>query len=321
MLMKDPFGATTVRQLALALDVSERTIRYDLDALSGFLGAHGIVLQRVPHKGISISPDDVAAALDLIQDEQKSGCGGYLSAEERERAIAWALLDGTCPKSLAGMAESLEVSRSTAKRDFDHAAAWFSRHGIPVCYDARVGWHLEADEYARRKTMVDFIQSLPDNSADIIWSSKDAKARLPFQAILEPSDLEAASARLAALCALHGERLTDESFQMLVYYLCIAMSRTRAGNFVGYGAVKGLASGWLGDICDMLPDLMPDLPPSHVDAEATVLDALIMAASRQSLSLADSDMPCWASKIADDFLESISKALGFDLFSDKDLVL
>lgn len=219
MLMKDPFGATTVRQLALALDVSERTIRYDLNALSGFLGAHGIVLQRVPHKGISISPDDVAAALDLIQDEQKSGCGGYLSAEERERAIAWALLDGTCPKSLAGMAESLEVSRSTAKRDFDHAAAWFSRHGIPVCYDARVGWHLEADEYARRKTMVDFIQSLPDNSADIIWSSKDAKARLPFQAILEPSDLEAASASLAALCALHGERLTDESFQMLVYYL------------------------------------------------------------------------------------------------------
>lgn len=44
MLMKDPFGATTVRQLALALDVSERTIRYDLNALSGFLGAHGIVL-------------------------------------------------------------------------------------------------------------------------------------------------------------------------------------------------------------------------------------------------------------------------------------
>lgn len=320
MLMKDPFGATTVRQLALALDVSERTIRYDLDALSGFLGAHGIVLQRVPHKGISISPDDVAAALDLIQDAQKSGCGGYLSAEERERAIAWALLAGTCPKSLAGMAESLEVSRSTAKRDFDHAAAWFSRHGIPVCYDAKIGWHLEADEYARRKTMVDFIQSLPGNSADIIWGSKDTKARLPFQAILEASDLEAASAGMAALCALHGERLTDESYQMLVYYLCIAMSRMRSGHFVDHGAVKGLASGWLGDICDMLADLMPDLPPSHVDAEATVLDALIMAASRQSLSLADSDMPGWASKIADDFLESISKALGFDLFSDKDLV-
>ncbi|WP_368018407.1 BglG family transcription antiterminator [Olsenella sp. AGMB03486] len=70
----------------------------------------------------------------------------------------------------------------------------------------------------------------------------------------------------------------------------------------------------------MLADLMPGLPPSHIDAEATVLDALIMAASRQSLSLADSDMPGWASKIADDFLESISKALGFDLFSDKDLV-
>lgn len=320
LLMKDPFGVTTVRQLALDLDVSERTIRYDLDALSVFLGAHGIALQRVPHKGISIFPDDVAAALDLIQAEQEDGFSGYLSTEEREQAIAWALLDGTCPRSLAAMADGLEVSRSTAKRDFDRAAAWLSQHGTAVCYDARAGWHIEADEYARRKAMVDFVESLPDSTSIRIPDVQAGGGRFSSYAVLDAADLETASARLAALCSIHGERLTDESYQMLVYYLCIAISRTRSGHFVDHGAVKGLASGWLGGICDMLADLMPGLPPSHIDAEATVLDALIMAASRQSLSSAVYDMPGWASKIANDFLESISKALGFDLFSDKDLV-
>lgn len=75
LLMKDPFGVTTVRQLALNLDVSERTIRYDLDALSDFLGAYGIALQRVPHKGISISPDDVAAAPIAFQAEMLPRAG------------------------------------------------------------------------------------------------------------------------------------------------------------------------------------------------------------------------------------------------------
>jgi mannitol operon transcriptional antiterminator len=319
LLMKDPFGVTTVRQLALNLDVSERTIRYDLDALSDFLGAYGIALQRVPHKGISISPDDVAAALDLIQDGREGG-REYLSAEEREQAIAWMLLDGTCPRSLAGIADGLEVSRSTAKRDFDRAAAWLSQHGTAVRYDAQAGWHIEADEYTIRKAMVDFVESLPDSSSDSISGGNAAEGRFPPQAILDESDLETASARLAALCALHGERLTDGSFQMLACYLCIAISRTRGCHFVDDGASEGLASGWHGDICTMLSDLMPGLPPSHVDAEAMVLDALIMAASRQSLSLAASDMPDWASRITEDFLGCISRSLGFDLFSDKELV-
>lgn len=320
LLMKDPFGVTTVRQLALDLDVSERTIRYDLDALSGFLRAHDIALQRVPHKGISIFPDDVAAALDLIQAEQGDSFSGYLSAEEREQAIAWELLDETCPRSLAAMADGLEVSRSTAKRDFDRAAAWLSQHGTAVCYDARAGWHIEADEYARRKAMVDFVESLPDSTSIRIPDVQAGGGRFSSYAILDAADLETASARLAALCSLHGERLTDGSFQMLARYLCIAISRTRGCHFVNHGASEGLASGWHEDICAMLSDLMPGLPPSHIDAEAMVLDALIMAASRQSLSPADSNMPDWASRIAEDFLGCVSRSLRLDLFSDKELV-
>lgn len=320
LLMKDPFGTTTVRQLALDLDVSERTIRYDLAMLSSFLEEHGIVLQRVPHKGISIGSDDVAAALDLLQEQGGMADCSYLPADEREHAITAALLDGTCPRTLGEIADEFGVSRSTAKRDFDRAAEWLAQHGAAVRYDLQMGWLLETDEYSRRRAMVDFVEELFGGSGDVLASFKHERSPFPFRALLRASDLEAAASKLSALCVRHGEQLTDEAYRFLVHYLCVSISRMRGGHFVKQGTSEGLPSAWHEDVCRMLSELCPRIPSSHLSEEAMVVDALLVASPRQSLPAAESKRPELASRITEDFLGRISKSLGFDLFSDGELV-
>lgn len=131
VLMRDPFSAVTARQLAGELGVSERTARYDLDELSRWLGEQGVELRRVPRRGAFVDPDCVGAALGILREagEDESARPLYLSGPQRTRAMVALLLSDACPATLAELADSYGVSRTTASRDFRRARAWLSERG------------------------------------------------------------------------------------------------------------------------------------------------------------------------------------------------
>ena len=159
-LMKDPFTAMTAQQLARKLGVSERTVRYEIAALSDWLGERGIALERVPRKGFFVASQDVARAAEIAfeGEDAPDAESVYLSAEQRANAIVAALLDETCPKTMAGMAEALGVSRATAARDLKRAGEWLASHGAPVVAMPHGGWSLEVSEYRRRQVMAEFVR-------------------------------------------------------------------------------------------------------------------------------------------------------------------
>lgn len=324
-LMKDPFSAMTAQQLARKLGVSERTVRYEIATLSDWLEERGIALDRVPRKGFSIAPDDVARAAELLFEGEGSPNTEdvYLTQDQRVHAIVSALLEESCPPTLADIASTFGVSKTTAARDMRRAKEWFSLHGVDVCAKDGANWSLDVDEYGRRRAMVEYIEMGLDGFAGLEAFQRGGDGFVGDEAAFAyEAYLERAAEALGRFLDKSGESLTDAAYVDLACYLSVSCHRTRHGNWV-----SGLPDGLVALPAPDRPALLLLISGAGgstegigVEREIDVLGAMLAAAPKMRTDDSGHMRAGSAERMMNELLTSISAKIGYDLYLDEELV-
>lgn len=322
-LMKDPFSAMTAQQLARKLGVSERTIRYEVAALSDWLGERGVSLERIPRRGFSIAAADVARAAELVSegDAAPDAKDVYLSQDQRAHVIIASLLDETCPQTLAGIAGMLGVSRTTAARDMRHASDWLASHGASLLPSRGGGWTLDVDECGRRHTMAEFIEMGLGGYAEIL-SRHASGPEADDDAFVSETSLERAAEALGRYLDEAGECLTDSAYIDLACYLSAAAFRVRQGHRVScFPAGLGVLTD---DVRASLTSLLEEVgvPAGDESAryEVDALGALLLAAPRMRPDASGCVRADAAERIMGRLVSVVSGKIGYDLYLDDELI-
>lgn len=133
-----------VKSLAAEHGVSERLIRYDIEAIAEWLRKRGAWLTSDPSLGIGLAGD-----LDRVQrDLQKLGGNVpnpveyVLSPVERRHRIIEALLLAPGRVTVPVLAQRLSVSRGTVYADLEAVETWFSSFGLALDKRPNAGVHI-----------------------------------------------------------------------------------------------------------------------------------------------------------------------------------
>jgi transcriptional antiterminator len=126
----DQAGPASVDDLATALKLTDRMVRYNLASVEGVLEEHGLSLARRPGVGIWVEGsasrrEELRAALDHWTGPS------VLDPEDRHARILLALLTAS-PEPIRSEAIEvrLGVSRPTVRRDMREAEGWLEQHRL-----------------------------------------------------------------------------------------------------------------------------------------------------------------------------------------------
>lgn len=318
----------TLRELARNIDVSERTVRYDLDALEGWCRERGIALVRRRGVGVSIDRGSLRAARDLFRGTGELS-GVFLDAGERVRCLAATILLGEEERTFDELAERFSVSRSTILRDMDGVEAWFKNHGLSVDRHQKRGVRLSATEMQRRLVMVDFCREevglSPLSWSHVATDEAEVEAAGLFGLLTRQDFLDAIEV-LDRQMEAEGEELTDDSFVMVSYYLAIMRMRIARGCFVGADDCRLPARSMpaAGELLSRMLSQGGDTSRSTFDgdardAEQRVLAAVLDASGRAQLH--DYPVGDLAVRVYGALITAMSCHFGFDFTIEHELMV
>lgn len=125
------------KEIAEALGMKERTVRYDVDCINNELS-----LKKAPEiekypKGMLFVPDDLDFAV-IVEDNEF-----VFTPEERRKIIRMWILFRTEGMNLRSLSEELQVSRRSVQNDVDAVSQELLKYGMSLRYDR--GFHLTGE--------------------------------------------------------------------------------------------------------------------------------------------------------------------------------
>ncbi|UFJ39109.1 PRD domain-containing protein [Brevibacillus humidisoli] len=162
--MIDAGHPVRIKDLAREFQVSERTIKYDLEAIRLWLKEQNVTLYSQPNKGIWIEEGSEKRA-ELLCLLSETGTGEvYLNQKERVQHIVMELLFRDDYLRIGDLADTLLVSRNTVISDLREAESFVESWGLALERKARHGLKITGDELKRRLAMENLIQTSLDSS-------------------------------------------------------------------------------------------------------------------------------------------------------------
>ena len=143
-------GFVPVSEIAAALQISGRTVMRELGALTYELRAYGAQVERKSSQGIRL----VCAEEHMAQLQRAVNTKTKLllcSKEERRQFILSTLLHAAEPVKMLVFTSALGVTDATVSADLDKCESWLSQNGIALIRKPGVGVYLIADEWQRRR--------------------------------------------------------------------------------------------------------------------------------------------------------------------------
>lgn len=237
----------TTAELARSVDVSERTIRNELNVIESYVAPLGATLERVTGKGIRLmcdAPVRDELLITLDQTERHT-----LSREERN-AVAEILLVMQGIVTFQEIADACRVSRQTIMAHFADVEAFFARNGLETQRDQGVGLHIEGREIDIRRCFL----GLLSDSAMFLLVEPIALERI------DDEELETARAIIGRVERFQNVVYPADSFLMLV--VAFALLRIDAGHTLDGPTASETSSlsnpsaavGVLGPVSDELDD-------------------------------------------------------------------
>ncbi len=229
--------ARSTSELAGALVLSERAVRYRLSAVQNFLASHGGELIRQRGTGLSIVADEDARGAILADLDARTSAPRVYAPDERVHLLLDTLL-WTYPDtiSLERLHDDLEVSKTSARRDLRRCEPWLERMGLPVLRKPGQGVALHGSEQRIRRALVQlFLEAVPADVLDELTtrSSED----LQLLQVRVPAGLRERLQSLSILaCAetlrdspLHDRLALGNSEMLYAIYVAISEFRISQG--------------------------------------------------------------------------------------------
>ncbi|WP_374713309.1 BglG family transcription antiterminator [Symbiobacterium terraclitae] len=219
-----PLPATEIGRL---LGYPARSVRYDLEALSDWVAAHGV--QLVSTAGVGYHLEGETGRLREYLDRfvaAEAPPGEYIpSPRERVRRLLLMLLSDEAPRRLGDLADRLGVGKSTVHADLAAAESWASRRGLALVR-GHAGICLQGTEGHWRQAIADLVGELADE-AQLALLLEDHPDSEPLQALLRPLLPHVAWGPL-------GDLMREFGAPELSVHVAVMISRLYAGHTLSF---------------------------------------------------------------------------------------
>lgn len=221
-ILQEAQTVVRITDLAEQFQVSQRTIRNDLNEINDLLRTNGLPKLTLKHGGQIIPPEEVEQLLSVIVT------GDFylykLSKDERIKIAAAILVSSSEFVTLNSIAERLYVSRATVIHDLDEIKFFVRGGNLEVISYPNKGLRTHGAESDKRIFLM-LLLSSPSSTPeqrDIVarYISVQAGNRVIIQKIINEQE------------HIHQSYLTDASFGNILLYLGIMVDRNLRGEFL-----------------------------------------------------------------------------------------
>lgn len=227
----------SLKELAEAFDVSERSIRYDIDNINYFLAKNKLNQIEKATKGL-FELDETKENLDKIAEILNTSFYTYSKHERKEYIKALALFSSDTIK-LYEIGEALSVSISTVKLDLKDIKVFLNESKLKLKYLSKVGLILVGEEEKIRKAQLKFLMEYLEISRDTLISKIKKDETLGYKLIRNElkfyfEDFPIRDIRIF-IKRIEKELKTvisDEAYKVLQFYLMLALTRLKNGQII-----------------------------------------------------------------------------------------
>ncbi len=226
--------------LGEALGLSQRVIRYRLDAVASFLQSRGLELVR--QRGAGLLVDGPAEVRESVREELAEYSAGprVYARGERERILLSSLLRAAPdPISLHELGEALEVSTASARRDLKRVEEWLTRLDIVLVRHPGIGVSVMGSESKIRQALVQLlIEAIPEDVLlelcdRSVVDSRLAEVRVPVGLREHLAELELHRTAGVITERIFPGALDERHSEMIMsLYLAVSAARIRLGHML-----------------------------------------------------------------------------------------
>lgn len=211
----------SLSHLAESYQVSQRTIRNDLNAIDDLLRENRLKELQVKSGRMSGCKEELEKLLLAVSD------GDFytykLSKEERIRIAASLLVRAVGYITLSSIADSLFVSRATVIHDLDEIKSFVQKGGLQVSSHPNKGLRVDGAESLKRRFLMELARQKDSHGRrDVVAKNigLGAADQITVQKIVNEQE------------HIHASFFTDASFHRIILYLGIMIERNRQGGFI-----------------------------------------------------------------------------------------
>ncbi len=307
-ILKYSSGFLTGAELARRLNVSERTIRYDIEAINRSFCSGNACIQSVRSKGFRFL-ESPAPEMEI-----QTGSGDY-TGDDRIRHLVMKLCLAVSPILPEDLEEDFHISRPTLDSDLRLLRHRYC-HGYPYLTFIRdnSGIRFAPEEQKIRETMNRMLMSGWDYAAD----------RNPYYSfpIFEKQKAEFAKTAVSRRLREAGITIDDPSKVSLTFALVIMDLRVRAGFVLpDFPALPPGYERAYGAVCAIFQDLENEWRASFGRSEKDYICLKVLSGQLPSYPDPASpdlptDSPVNLRDIAGEFLKNIRDCFGLDFSAD-----
>lgn len=223
-----------IRTLSEIFGVTDRTIRYDIDKIEGFLVKNGFeYLDRKHGKGVRLnSNEELNRFIDRFVNTDTPFRYSY-SKEERQKIIILQLLQSNEPIQIADFEKILCIARNTVLNELDVVEEWLEERGLELVRKPRVGLYIIGSEMKKRKAIMD-IASKTITTEEMInyMNNKIAVNKVnnfQFETLFSDIDLDFLNGLINYAENRLNRKFSDEAYTNLITHISIMIKRIQLG--------------------------------------------------------------------------------------------
>lgn len=228
----------SLKDMAEKFEISERSIRYDIENINYYLSRSNLNELEKSAKGTYILDEDISKVEKLLKEITRRFY--VFSADERKEFIETRFLFYQDNKFL-DFAEQLDVSISTIKLDLKEIKIFLLEHDLNLIFVSKQGVILQGNEEKIRNLQLRFMNKYLSITSNNLFSNKlkDKNSHavdIIFDEIINVfSDLDLKTIRtfVKRIEKKLNATISDEAFMLIRFYIAIMIMRIREGNSLG----------------------------------------------------------------------------------------
>lgn len=295
----------TIAGLAEKFQVSQRTIRNDLNLISDLLKENDLPVLELKRGGVICIPGGAAQIHSLLSEEDFYEY--KLSKEERKKIASAMLVDATGYLTLSAIADALFVSRATVIADLDEIKSFIKKGHLEVLSHPNKGLRVEGKESDKRIFLMSLFETGQQKPGSDIMEKQ----------FCEPDEIQSLIEKiLHEQEHFHKSYLTDDSFEKILRYLAIMVRRNRQGEYVEVRNKRGNSKYLMAE--DVVRYVCQYCQVTATEDEVQFLSELLVMARYMKQKESEQN----AVKIqllTRQFIEKVSLETGIELNTDYDL--
>ncbi|RAK06944.1 transcriptional antiterminator [Halanaerobium saccharolyticum] len=229
----------SIKVLSEILEVSSRTIRYDLNEIKDLIQKYELKLIKKPNFGVLLEGSDEEQFKVFAEFNNFYNSRHFRSAKMRKYLILYRLFQKKEPVLIFELADILDVSSATVSKDLDQVEEWLQNRSLNLIRRRNYGVQIEGAEIDIRHAMKSLLNESYETGNMIELLNKSNK-KVGFKSRLDHGYNEEIKNLLGELNLTEIEDIvkvaeeelkisfTDSAFTGLIVHIAFAISRLLA---------------------------------------------------------------------------------------------